>query len=87
MPGLISALLIVLFVVERPVPKAAPRKAGERAPVAEVLTNRNVLACTVMAVLLVSYLVVTWAFMPLVLVQYRGIDDKTAAGLMALTSS
>ncbi|KPL66940.1 MFS transporter [Erythrobacter sp. SG61-1L] len=83
-PGLISALLIVLFVVERPVPKAAPRKAGERAPVADVLTNRNVMACTVMAVLLVSYLVVTWAFMPLVLVQYRGIDDKTAAGLMAV---
>lgn len=83
-PGLISALLIVLFVVERPVAKAEPRKAGDRAPLAEIIANRNVLACTVMAVLLVSYLVITWAFMPLVLVQYRGMDEGTAAGLMAV---
>jgi len=33
---------------------------------------------------LVAYLVITWAFMPLVLVQYRHIDDRTAAGLMAV---
>ena len=83
-PGLISALLIVLFVVERPIPKAAPRPERSRAPLVELLTNRNVVACTIMAVLLVSYLVVTWAFMPLVLVQYRGIDEGTAAGLMAV---
>lgn len=83
-PGLISALLIVLFVVERPIPKAAPRQPRTRAPLVELLTNRNVVACTIMAVLLVSYLVVTWAFMPLVLVQYRGIDEGTAAGLMAV---
>lgn len=83
-PGLISALLIVLFVVERPVAKAEPRKTGDRAPLAEIIANRNVLACTVMAVLLVSYLVITWAFMPLVLVQYRGMDEGTAAGLMAV---
>ncbi|MCB5424999.1 MFS transporter [Altererythrobacter sp. CC-YST694] len=83
-PGLISALLIVLFVVERPIPKAAPRQPRTRAPLVELLTNRNVVACTIMAVLLVSYLVVTWAFMPLVLVQYRGIDEATAAGLMAV---
>ncbi|OYW82836.1 MAG: hypothetical protein B7Z20_13380 [Sphingobium sp. 32-64-5] len=83
-PGLISALLIVLFVVERPVGKAEPRKTGDRAPLAEIIANRNVLACTVMAVLLVSYLVITWAFMPLVLVQYRGMDEGTAAGLMAV---
>ncbi len=83
-PGLISALLIVLFVVERPVAKAEPRKMGDRAPLAEIIANRNVVACTVMAVLLVSYLVITWAFMPLVLVQYRGMDEGTAAGLMAV---
>ncbi|HTN13408.1 MAG TPA: MFS transporter [Sphingomonadaceae bacterium] len=83
-PGLISALLIVLFVVERTVAKAESRKAGDRAPLAEIIANRNVLACAVMAVLLVSYLVITWAFMPLVLVQYRGMDEGTAAGLMAV---
>ena len=49
----------------------------------EVLRNRNVLVCGFMAVVLVAYLVVTWAFMPLVLVQMRGIGDGAAAGLMA----
>jgi len=83
-PGLISALLIALLVIERPVPKAPPSAPGARAPVLETLTNRNVIACTVMAVLLVSYLVITWAFMPLVLVQLRGFDADTAAGLMAV---
>jgi predicted MFS family arabinose efflux permease len=83
-PGLISALLIVLFVVERDIPKAPPRVAGERPPLLDTLTDRNVIACAVMSVLLVAYLVITWAFMPLVLVQYRHIDDRTAAGIMAV---
>jgi predicted MFS family arabinose efflux permease len=83
-PGLISALLIVLLIVERPVPKAAPRAVGEPRPLMKTLANRNVIACSVMSVLLVSYLVITWAFMPLILVQHRGIADGTAAGLMAV---
>ncbi len=83
-PGLVSALLILLFVVEREIPRAPPRVAGERPPLVETLTERNVIACAVMSVLLVVYLVITWAFLPLVLVQYRHIDDKTAAGLMAV---
>lgn len=83
-PGLISALLILLLVVEREIPKAPPRAAGERAPLLETLTDRNVVACAVMSVVLVAYLVITWAFMPLVLVQYRHVDDNTAAGIMAV---
>jgi ACS family hexuronate transporter-like MFS transporter len=83
-PGLMSALLIVLFVVEREVPKASPRVAGERASPLETRSQGNVLACAVMSVVLVAYLVITWAFMPLVLVQYRHIADETAAGIMAV---
>ena len=83
-PGLISALLIWLFIVERKLPPPAPRQAGERAPVAELLGYRNVIVCSFIAVVLVAYLVVTWAFMPLVLVQMRGIEDTTAAWLMAV---
>lgn len=82
-PGLISALLIWLFVIERKLPPPAPRAASQRAPVMELLGNRNVLVCSFLAVVLVAYLVVTWAFMPLVLVQFRGIDDTVAAWLMA----
>ena len=83
-PGLMSALLIMLFVVERDIPRAPPRGAGERQPLLETLTERNVIACAVMSVVLVAYLVITWAFMPLVLVQYRHIADETAANLMAV---
>jgi MFS transporter, ACS family, hexuronate transporter len=83
-PGLISALLIALLIVERPLPRPQPRLAGERLPLLDTLANRNVVTCTVMAVLLVSYLVVTWAFMPLILVQHRGYDPDTAAWLMAV---
>jgi predicted MFS family arabinose efflux permease len=84
LPGLISALLIVLLVIERPVPKQPPRQAGEKPPLMRTLTERNVIVCMILSVLLVSYLVVTWAFMPLILVQHRGIADETAAGLMAV---
>jgi MFS family permease len=83
-PGLMSALLIMLFVVERDIPRAPPRGAGEPQPLLETLTERNVIACAVMSVALVAYLVITWAFMPLVLVQYRHIADETAANLMAV---
>jgi MFS family permease len=83
-PGLISALLIALFVIERDIPKAPPRTAGARPPLMETLTNRNVIACAVMSVVLVAYLVITWGFMPLVLVRYRHIGDETAAGIMAV---
>jgi MFS family permease len=83
-PALISCGLVALFEIERPLPKPAVRTAGDRAPLLETLTERNVIACAVMAVLLVSYLVVTWAFMPLILVQLRGYDPDTAAWLMAV---
>jgi MFS transporter, ACS family, hexuronate transporter len=83
LPGLISALLIWLLVVERKLPPPPPQGKTARAPLLEVLGNRNVLVCSFMSVVLVAYLVVTWAFMPLVLVQMRGLGDGTAAGLMA----
>ena len=83
-PGMISALLIALLVVERAPPRAAPGVALEKVPLKVTLTDRNVLACAVMSVLLVSYLVVTWAFMPLILVQRRGYDPDTTAWVMAV---
>ncbi|MEO6152915.1 MAG: MFS transporter [Croceibacterium sp.] len=83
-PGLVSALLIALLVVERAPPAAPPGATLEKVPLRVTLTDRNVLACAVMSVLLVSYLVVTWAFMPLILVQRRGYDPGTTAWLMAV---
>lgn len=83
-PGLISALLLWLFVIERQMPPPPVRQRGERAPILAVLTQRNVVVCGFMAVVLVAYLVVTWAFLPLVLVQLRGFSEMTSGGLMAV---
>ena len=84
-PGLLSALLVMLLVMERapPVRDPAVRKE-EGAPILQVIRERNVLVCAIISVLLVSYLVVCWAFMPLILVQFRGYSTDTAAQLMAV---
>jgi MFS family permease len=50
--------------------------------VGSVLGNRNVLICALLGVLLVSYLVVCWAFMPLFLTQVRKYDPETMGWLM-----
>src|SRR6185295_1439480 len=41
-----------------------------------------VLLCAVMSILLVSYLIVCWNFMPLYLTQVRGYDPSTMSWLM-----
>ena len=50
----------------------------------EALANRNVALCTIIAVLMVPYLVVCWAFMPLYLTQVRHFAPETMGGLMAV---
>ena len=83
-PGLISALLIWLFVIERKLPPRPIPAPGSKPPLLEVASERNVIVCALLAILLVAYLVVTWAFLPLVLVQLRGYSESDAAWLMAV---
>jgi MFS family permease len=82
-PGLLMAFLIAWLV----------RAPATRPPVAEahsfaagsfrtVLADRNVLLCAILSILLVSYLVVCWAFMPLYLTKVRGYDPSTMGWLM-----
>jgi MFS family permease len=80
-PGLVTAALLWIVVREPPKPPAdAPR---EKVRLLEVIANRNVLVCTGMAILLVSYMLITWSFMPLILAQDRGLPDQ-ALLLMAV---
>ncbi|MCW6534902.1 MULTISPECIES: MFS transporter [Sphingomonas] len=81
-PGLISAGLIWLLIREpemaqRPVREPAAGGAG-----LGLLANRNVLICALMSVLLVSYVVVCWVFMPLYLTETRGYAPKVMQWLM-----
>ncbi|MBX5461428.1 MAG: MFS transporter [Steroidobacteraceae bacterium] len=83
-PGLIAALCIWLLVR---VPHTPAKPATEKVParkltLREAFAERNVLLCAVIGVLLVSYLVVCWAFMPLYLTQIRQYDNSTMGWLM-----
>ncbi len=83
-PGLISAGLI-WFTLREP-PKGLENEGQperEKVTVRQALANRNVLLCTLIAILLVSYLVVTWAFMPLFLTQVKGFDETVMGWIMA----
>jgi predicted MFS family arabinose efflux permease len=92
-PGLLLALLMA-WTIRAPAPVAA--SVGV-APTAEAKTvarlsstealraafaDRNVRLCAVLSVLLVSYLVVCWSFMPLFLTQVRGFEESTMSWLM-----
>lgn len=80
-PGLVSALLIWWLIRE---PAMLPRQAAARpqSGVRDALRERNVLICVILSVLLVSYLVVCWAFMPLYLTQVRGVEPDQMGWLM-----
>lgn len=81
-PGLISALLLLLFVKE---PHTLSKPAGTQyfiGHLKEIVFEPNVVLCVLMSVLLVSYLVICWAFMPLFLTKTRGFDPTTMSWLM-----
>jgi ACS family hexuronate transporter-like MFS transporter len=80
-PGLVCAALIWFFVKD---PERADGEGGaaDRLTLAEAFKHRNMILCSLIAVLLVSYLVITWAFMPLFLTQVRGFDPKASGWLM-----
>lgn len=83
-PGLITAAL-VWFTLREP-PKGLENEGQperERVTIRQALANRNVLLCTLIAILLVSYLVVTWAFMPLYLTQVRAFSQSEMSYIMA----
>lgn len=81
-PGLISAALIWYFVKE-PSAGHGHAEVHDRLPLSTALRERNILLCALISILLVSYLVVCWAFMPLFLTKYRGFDSDTMSWLMA----
>lgn len=83
-PGLLAAMLMWKLIGEPAVPAGTPSRGAEGSAMtwAQAFKERNVLICAVMGVLLVSYLVVCWAFMPLYLTQVRGFDAQTMGWLM-----
>jgi MFS transporter, ACS family, hexuronate transporter len=82
-PGLLMALLMYWFIkAPRVAVVKAPVVAGQTYSLGDVVRERNVILCALIGILLVSYLVVCWAFMPLYLTQVSGFDTSTMGWLM-----
>lgn len=80
-PGIVSAIMIWFLIRE---PKTPPRReasAGDESAWA-VLRVRNVALCCLLSIILVSYLVVCWVFMPLYLTEVRGYSPTVMQWLM-----
>ena len=83
-PGLIAAAVLWRFLKEPRIEAPAPASVAEKKmTLLQALEERNILICAVMSVLLVSYLVVCWNFMPLYLTKVRGYDPQTESWLMS----
>ncbi|MCX7282966.1 MAG: MFS transporter [Novosphingobium sp.] len=80
-PGLVTAALI-WFTLREP-PAEVHDTAAPKVTLREAFAHRNVILCALISILLVSYLVVCWAFMPLFLTKQRGFDPETMGWLMA----
>lgn len=80
-PGLISAA-IIWFTLREP-PKDADEEAHPAVTLRDAFRHRNVVLCSLISILLVSYLVVCWTFMPLYLTKSRTFDPETMGWLMA----
>ena len=81
-PGLILAVLIWIYVREPEVP--AVREHEEILGLGQIMANRNMIICTGMAILMVSYLVIANTFLPLYLTQKLGFAPRDAGWLMGV---
>jgi MFS transporter, ACS family, hexuronate transporter len=89
-PGLLSAAMI-WFLLREPVapPREAKpaRGAGQAisdyvAEVGRAMSVRNMWVSVVVGILMVAHFVITWAFMPVFLVQARGMDARSMSWLV-----
>ena len=80
-PGLLMALLMV-WLIRPPVARPTALRSARTGSLREVLRERNVVLCALIGILLVSFLVVTWAFMPLYLTNVRHFAPATTGWLM-----
>jgi ACS family hexuronate transporter-like MFS transporter len=89
-PGLLSAALI-WFMLKEPKPvEREPRAAAGAgqvvgdyiAEVGRAMKIRNMWICVVVGILMVAHFVITWAFMPVFLVQERGMDATSMSWLV-----
>jgi MFS transporter, ACS family, hexuronate transporter len=84
-PGLLAALLM-LWIIREPEPHRPALVTGAtvRSGLRSVLVDGNVVRCALLSIAFVAYLVLTWTFMPLYLVNVRHYDASTMSWLMGV---
>jgi predicted MFS family arabinose efflux permease len=90
LPGLASAALIWFLLREPEMPLREERQMRSLGEIARAwfdaataaLKVRNMWICVVVGILMVAHFVITWAFMPLFLVNSRGMDETSMSYLM-----
>ena len=70
-PGVVSAVLIA-WLIHEPARDASGTARAERMSMGQALAQRNILLCVLISIVMVSHLVICFAFMPLFLAQVRG---------------
>ena len=82
LPGLVSAAMI-WFLLKEPKPAAKPADGHDTTiGFAEAFKVRNMWISVVVGILMVAHFVITWAFMPVFLVQERGMDATSMSWLV-----
>ncbi|RXG99451.1 MFS transporter [Bradyrhizobium zhanjiangense] len=86
-PGFVVAALIVAFIRE-PSSSAAPistASARNTIPLSAMLKHRNIWVCAVVSCLMVSWLLIQITFLPIYLVQVRGLSPSAMSVAVAAT--
>ncbi len=83
-PALVVALVIAFVVRDTPQAASSEEKAPAhvRGAFWQSLAESNVVRCVALSILFVSYLVVTWTFMPMYLMRVLHYDASTMSWLM-----
>jgi MFS transporter, ACS family, hexuronate transporter len=81
LPGFLMTLLIALFVRD-PVHLSQAEKPAPGA-IGRLLSDRTILTCAAISILLVSFLVVFFAFTSLYLIKNKGMDAKSGSYIMS----
>jgi len=84
LPGVVVAILILLLVREPPVARADEASGNTFAMIRSAVRQRNVVVCVVLSILLVAFAVVFMAFVPLYLVNQRGMQPSVMSWLMSM---
>ena len=88
-PGLVMAVLIYRYVHEPPAQRhdsAAAQRHGKRTgpKLGEMLRHRNMWICMLMSIVMVAWMVLGWAFLPLFYVKVRQLPPHTMSLLMSV---